>query len=91
MPVYVDPLFICVRNPKWRWGMSCHLFADTVEELHEFARRLKMNRAWLQVSRRGLIHYDLPPKRREKAVELGAIELSRREAATKIRNFVPRA
>ena len=79
--VYVDPL--C--NHGWRLGPSCHLFADTVDELHDFARRIGMRRSWFQGGR--LPHYDLTASRRARAVECGAIELSRQEAVEKWREI----
>lgn len=52
----------------------CHLFADEADcpELHAFARRLGMRRAWFQGD-----HYDLVPTKRARAVRLGAIEADR--------------
>lgn len=74
MPVYVDPI------NKWTGrglfaGGSCHLTGDTLEELHAFAERIGMRRAWFQ-RHRIAPHYDLTPKRRDAAVRLGAVELS---------------
>jgi hypothetical protein len=88
--VYVDVL----RNWGWRLGASCHLITDGPnEELHAFAARIGLKRAWFQASRSGP-HYDLTAKRRAAAVRLGAVELEDepfhailrrwREAATKI-------
>ena len=74
MPVYVDVL----RDWGWRLGPSCHLIADTNEELHIFARRLRLKREWFQKSSSGP-HYDLTAAKRAKAVELGAVELDDRE------------
>lgn len=60
-------------------GGSCHLFTDGHEdELHAFARRLGLKRAWFQPHRIAP-HYDLTPARRLKAVELGAVEVNMRE------------
>lgn len=56
---------------------SCHLFADSDEELHEFAARLGMKREWFQ-SHRVANHYDLTPARRRTAVKLGATETTAR-------------
>lgn len=70
MSVYVDVL----RDWGWRLGPSCHLIADTNEELHEFALKIGMKREWFQKSSSGP-HYDLVRSRRIKAVQLGAIEL----------------
>lgn len=74
MPVYIDILRACVPNPQWRWTESCHLYADTLDELHAFAARLGMKRAWFQHKPGRLPHYDLTATRRRQAVRLGAIE-----------------
>ena len=88
MSVYVDPLM----NHGWRLGPSCHLFADTVEELEAFARRLGLRPEWLQLkpaARRPLPHYDLTAKRRRQALALGAVELDRRSAVATYRRLAP--
>lgn len=72
MPVYVDRL----RDWGWRLGPSCHLAADSLDELHAFARRLGLKRAWFQDGRKP--HYDLTAGRREAAIRLGAVELDDR-------------
>lgn len=58
-------------------GGSCHLVADTLDELHAFAAKLGLKRAWFQPAR--YPHYDLNAGRREKAVKLGAVEVTSRE------------
>lgn len=73
MAVYVDKL----RDWGWRLGPSCHLTADTLAELHAFARRLGLRRAWFQ-GRPGRWHYDLTASRRTAAVAAGAVELDDR-------------
>jgi Protein of unknown function (DUF4031) len=61
-----------VRLPWQHW---CHLVSDAgFDELHAFAARLGIPRHRFQGD-----HYDLHPKLRELAVELGAEEVSRRE------------
>jgi hypothetical protein len=82
---YIDPLMKCIPNGQFRWNESCHMWADTVEELHAFASRIGLRRAWFQMSRgaRRLPHYDLNPSRRAKAIAAGAIELDRRAARDK--------
>lgn len=99
MSAYVDGLFrLEARDPAarrvgarngHRWA---HLYADTEGELHAFAARIGMRRAWAQVSRRGTPHYDLTPGRRARAVAAGAVELDRRAAAalrTRLRGCAP--
>lgn len=75
--VYVDPLLSCIPNKNWKWNKSCHLYADTIEELHEFAFNIGMKRRWFQNDSR-LPHYDLNENRRKIAVCKGAIEVNRR-------------
>lgn len=83
MSVYVDPL--C--NHGWvlrgKPTQSCHLFADSVDELKKFAvAKLVVPLSWMQVADApGKIdHFDLTPYMRKKAVKAGAVELSRKEA-----------
>lgn len=73
-------------NREWRWTSSCHLFADTLDELHAFARRLGLKCEWFQNHKR-LPHYDLTPKRRLKAEALGVIQLDRKMAVKKWREI----
>lgn len=49
------------------------MFADSVDELHEFADKIGMRRQWFQDKK--LPHYDLTAKRRELALSMGAIEV----------------
>lgn len=86
MAVYVDDLMTCVPSKNWRWNKSCHLIADSVEELHGFAKRIGMKREWFQNDSR-LPHYDLTVNRRALAVKLGAIEVDRRQFVDKMREL----
>lgn len=70
MVVYVDKS----ENPFGRMKM-CHMLADTVAELHEFAARIGLRREWFQPFSRP--HYDLSKTKRAIAIEAGAIELER--------------
>ena len=76
MSVYVDELTVCVQNKNWRYKYSCHLVADTVEELHYFAGRMRLKPAWFQ-DKPELPHYDLTKNFRILAVKLGAVEVNR--------------
>jgi len=80
MSVYVDPLFQTTRPGRgsWPYSQSCHLYADTSEELHEFAARLQLQKAWFQDKPR-FPHYDLTAGKRERAIRLGAVEHTRPE------------
>ena len=60
-----------VRLPFKHW---CHMASDVdFEELHAFAAQLGIPRHRFQGD-----HYDLPPWVRERAVSLGAVEVSTR-------------
>lgn len=85
MSVYVDPVMAYGASKTFRWLRSCHMYADTLEELHAMARAIGMRREWLQTAD-GLPHYDLVPARRAMAVERGAIEHSREQAAQFVRS-----
>jgi len=71
MPVYVDNVRIPSRGAIW-----CHLVADSLDELHSFAKRLGLKRQWFQHAA-SYPHYDVTLPMREKALRLGAAEGSR--------------
>ena len=81
MAVYVDNL----RDYGWRHGPSCHLIADSVEELIEFAVAMGMREEWFQA--KSTPHFDLTAEGREAAVERGAIQLSQRGLIQKLREL----
>lgn len=81
MAVYVDNL----RDYGWRHGPSCHLIADSVEELMEFAVAMGLRREWFQP--KSTPHFDLTADGRERAIAQGAIELTNRELIAKIREL----
>lgn len=87
MSVYVDDLMACIPNRNWRWTHSCHLFADGIEELHQFAKDIGLKRAWFQYKKGKTPHYDLNENMRSKAIRLGAVEIDRRQAAEIIRSY----
>lgn len=81
MTVYVDGLFTMKARNSHAYFVGkkndhqwCHMMADSFDELHAFAARLGLKRAWFQGD-----HYDLTPGRRLKAVELGAQQVTGRE------------
>ena len=72
MAVYVD-------HPRWLWRELywCHLGADSLLELHDFAALVGKPRRAFQCRR--LPHYDLTVVQRAVAIELGALAVSSRE------------
>ncbi len=85
MSVYVDDGF--VEGDWGPWTGGGHLQADTPAELHAMAQRLGLKRSWFQ-SKPGKPwhdHYDLTRSKRDRAVDLGAIPVTWREAARRNR------
>lgn len=85
MPVYVDDLIDYV----WSLGQSCHMLADTEQELHEFAiTKLGFKRSWFQSGDdHTLPHYDLTKGKRFQAVKAGAIEINRDQLIERIKKY----
>lgn len=80
MTVYVDELTVYPNAKGIFKKGSCHLTADTDEELHEFAKQIGMKFSWFQKSKFGN-HYDLVASRRSMAVKLGAKQETNRDGA----------
>lgn len=66
MTVYVDN-----ERIKWRGKLWCHLVADSLDELHEFAAALGLRRSWFQ-GKASYPHYDVTTTVRDRALQLGA-------------------
>ena len=87
--VYMDPL---VKNGWVLRGHpipNCHMFADTIKELHKVAKIIGLKRKWFQDKTR-IKHYDLTPSRRILAITEGVKQLTRREAVNKWKILFPR-
>jgi hypothetical protein len=73
MAVYVDDAF--VEGDWGRFTGGGHMQADTLDELHAFAKLIGMRRSWFQTrpGRPEKDHYDLMRAKRDRAILLGAI------------------
>jgi hypothetical protein len=88
--VYVDPLHtfggdfapVCFRHKP-----SCHMYADTIIELHALAAAIGLKRSWFQ-DKRFFPHYDLTPSKRELAKRIGAVEVSDEETVAFYRSNI---
>ena len=95
MSVYVDPPVEYAREPLGYVGRArararwCHMIADSVGELHAMAERLGLRPRWFQSDRYGG-HYDLVPTKRDLAIRLGAVAVTRRQLGVKLREFAIR-
>jgi hypothetical protein len=84
MPVYVDPLTPALPSRQWPFRFYSHMIADTTMELHNMARRIGLKPEWYQ-TKSVLPHYDLSPARRQAALRMGAIAISKKEIFLKVR------
>lgn len=74
MTIYVDPAVW-----PYRGSYYCHMMTDgEIEELHEFAQRLGLKRAWFQ-NKPGHPHYDISSNKRKQAIKMGAVNCTARE------------
>jgi hypothetical protein len=71
--VYLDDAMIAWRGKRWS-----HLYADSLAELEEFARRVGLRPSWLQhtTGENGLPHYDVTGSVRDRCVTEGATLVS---------------
>lgn len=58
---------------------TCHLLADSEEELHSMAEKLELKRSWFQPA--PMPHYDIAQSKRAVAVSLGAVQIGRDKVA----------
>jgi hypothetical protein len=90
MSVYLDDWRqrATIREHTSRWS---HLTADTQDELHAFAERLGIPRRAFQTKpgKPSFDHYDIPEEMRGRAIELGAVSMTWREAARHRRKLRP--
>jgi len=77
MAVYVDNF-----NAKYGRMTMCHLIADTTEELLDMVDKIGVKRKWIQYSGTYNEHFDICLSKKQKAIELGCIEINFREYAT---------
>jgi hypothetical protein len=76
--VRVDPLTVWPTKLRIFKSGSSHLTADTLDELHAFAKRIGLRREWFQ-EHPIMPHYDLTPQRFAAAVALGAVVVPMRQ------------
>jgi len=68
--VYVDKLRTVSVSRSWRWPRAAHMLADSLDELHAFAKKIGLRRQWFQDG--SSPHYDLNPTRHAAALAAGA-------------------
>ena len=80
MTVYVDE----AKN-KFRGMKMCHMMADTVEELHEMADVIGLERRWYQ--EKSSPHYDVCLSKRREAIANGAEKMDMRKLVELVRKL----
>ena len=71
---------VYIGKNEYKYGrmIMSHMIADSLEELHEMADKLKLKRSWFQ-DKPNRPHYDICKSYKQKALNLGAIEISDKE------------
>lgn len=76
--VYIDSY-----NAPYRGMIMCHMASPNIEELHNMADAIGINRKWFQDVGKGTSfyhpHYDVCKSKKLLAIKLGATEVSDRE------------
>ena len=85
MSVYVDDM-----RAKFGRMTMCHMVADTSAELHAMAQLIGVARRWVQDAGTYREHYDICLSRKEKALRLGAKEITWSELGQKVHDRCPR-
>lgn len=76
MAILVDSAIWPYRGERW-----AHLVSDvSYDELHAFAARLGLERAWFQGD-----HYDIPARMRDQAIAAGAQPVAARDLVRRLR------
>ena len=84
MTVYIDDMYRTQMGRHGPMKMS-HMIADTTEELLEMADKIGLNRRWIQRAGTAWEHFDVSQGYRDRAIKEGAVAITMRELARKIR------
>lgn len=80
MSVYVDDLMKWPTKIECFRRGSCHMTADSIDELHQMAERIGLRREWFQ-DHPLAPHYDLTPVKRHQVLCLGGVYKSAKDQA----------
>lgn len=71
---------VYIGKNEYKYGrmILSHMAADTLEELHSMAENIGVSKAHFQ-NKKGKPHYDICKQNKQKALQLGAIEVNDRE------------
>ena len=76
MTVYVDDMRRRAKISGARTAIWSHMFADTPQELQNFARQLGLRPEWLQHAGTYREHFDVTDTVRQQALNAGAVAIS---------------
>lgn len=85
MAVYVDDMRARVTFGSRVFCFS-HMVADTLDELHEMADRIGVQRRWFQ-DKASFPHYDITQSKKALALEHGAVAITWKELGYMIRAY----
>lgn len=79
--VYIDDYNAPFRNMK-----MCHMIADSKDELLEMCDKIGVQRKWIQKEGTSHEHFDICSTKKVIALKFGAVSISLRDLALKLRD-----
>lgn len=79
MSVYVTETKKVEKNSLWRWSYIAYMFADSRQELHDFAYRIGLH-PYMFMNHPHSPYYPITCRKRYKALDNGAILMSKEQA-----------
>jgi hypothetical protein len=71
-------VYVGTREYKYGRMIMSHMAADSLDELHQMAQAIGVAKRHFQ-NKKGKPHYDICKQNKQKAIELGAMEVNDRE------------
>lgn len=79
MPIYVTETKKVKKNSLWHWSEIAYMFADSRQELHDFAYRIGLH-PYMFMNNPHFPYYPITASKRYKALDKGAHPMSKEQA-----------
>ena len=87
MSIYVSELFSVRKSKDFPEGEACYLVSTTEEELLKEAECLKIDKSKIKKDENGILHMLLIRRKRRRAVDRGAHEISLEKLISKKKDW----
>ena len=78
-------VYVGIRQYKFGRMFLSHMVADTLDELHEMANKIGINKKWFQ-DKENKPHYDICKMKKLLAIKFGAVLVDDREIIKILKN-----